>query len=171
MVWPICRGLVNPTGPSPGRLALLLEEAATEARGLYQKCLHLSNLTKDYFIKILSLLALTPSLPSVSSHSWSSKGTLQQTQPGGPSRLSPRVYLRAAPPNVCLVCYEMQGHAQSTVCNAMCVYFANSEPYAAAEGTKEIQSWKLQPNKSGLERSQDRFSPDGYCGAPTERAC
>lgn len=74
MVWPICHGLVNPTGPSPGRLALLLEEAATEARGLYQKCLHLSNLTKDYFIKILSLLALTPSLPSVSSHSWSSKG-------------------------------------------------------------------------------------------------
>ena len=74
MVWPICRGLVNPTGPSPSRLALLLEEAATEARGLYQKCLHLSNLTKDYFIKILSLLALTPSLPSVSSHIWSSKG-------------------------------------------------------------------------------------------------
>lgn len=145
MVWPICHGLVNPTWPSHGLLALLLEEAAMEARGLNQKCLHLRNLAKDYFIKILPLSTLTPSLPSkflVKARAL--RGLLQTNLTRWPSLLSLRTYLRAAPLNVC---HEVQGHAQSIVPKATCVYFANSESYAAAEGIKEIQKLEAAAKK------------------------
>jgi len=49
------------------------------------------------------------------------------------------------------------------------IYFANSEPYAAAKIIDEMQ--KLEVENSGLNEARTGFTSDGCWGASAESAC